>query len=279
MIQPLSYNRPTSFFLGSLLITSIVQFFAAYISYYMQSLSFLIFPLILVGMSGPSIMALVLLVTTKNENLWNDFCQRLRFNKIKMYFIPLVMIFWPCLILLAIALSLLFGLSTDQFLPFQGSLDPALGNAFLGLCLIVFLSCSLEEIGWRGYGIESLNSKYNLLYTSLIFTILWSLWHVPAFFIKDGFFQQALWNAGILQVITYFISYFPVTILMNWIYVKNNRSIIIVILFHAIMNISYGFFPIQPFTKIILMVLLLLTAGIILIKDKRYFFSKPQVFN
>jgi len=272
VMKSLSYNKPVAFFSGSLFITSFFQFFAAYISYNMQSLSFLMFPLILIGMAGPSIMAFILLVTTKNKNLWNDFYQRLRFNKIKMYFVPLIILFWPSLILVAIALSLLFGLSTDQFLPFQGSLDPALGNAFLGLCIIVFLSCSLEEIGWRGYGIESLNRKYNLLYTSLIFTILWSLWHVPAFFIKDGYFQQALWNVGIFQVITYFISYFPITLLMNWIYVKNNRSIIMVILSHAIMNISYGFFQIQPFTKIILMFLLLAIAGIIIIKDKKIFF-------
>ena len=82
-----------------------------------------------------------------------------------------------------------------------------------------------------------------------------------------------LWDDGLLQVIIYFISYFPITMLMNWLYVKNNRSIIIVILSHAIMNISYGYFQIQPFTKIILMVFLLVIAGIVVTKDRKLFFA------
>ena len=156
-MQSLSY-KPKLFFSGTLLFTYCVQLLAAYMSYHTQFI-FLLFPLILIGMSGPSIMAFILLKTAKNKNLWNDFYQRLRLNNIKTYFVPLIIAFWPCLMVLAIAFSLLFGFSTDQFLMFQGSLDSALTKiSFLGLCSVVLLSCSLEEIGWRGYGIESLNN-------------------------------------------------------------------------------------------------------------------------
>jgi membrane protease YdiL (CAAX protease family) len=268
--------QPTYFFLSSLLITSVVWLIAAYVSY-QQSLHYLVFPLILCGMSSPSISALIMFAKARDKSLWSDFCQRLRFNRIDIRFIPLVLLFMPCLILLAIAISLLFGLSPDQFLLSQFSSDQALeGVNFLALVLIVTLSCSLEEIGWRGYGIDSLNSKFNLWRTSLIFATIWSLWHVPAFFIKNGYFQQEVWNLGIIYVANYFISLFPVTILINWLYIKNNRSILIAILFHAVMNISYGLFKIQPFTKIIFMFLLLVVAGIVVIRDKEMFLKRPE---
>ncbi len=269
----LSLYKPVEFFFGSLFITALMHFTAAYISYYQPSLSFLLFPLILGGMSSPSIMAFLMLIKNKNKAVWNDFCQRLLIGRVRKRDIPLIVLFWPCLILLAITVSLLFGCSANQFLPIQGSLDQALGSNLLVVFIIVFLSCSLEEIGWRGYGIDSLNNKYNVWYTSLIFATIWSLWHIPAFFIKDGYFQQALWNVGFIQVITYFTSLFPITLLMNWAYIKNNRSILIVILSHAVMNISYGFFQIQPFTKIIIMLLLLVVAGIVVVKDKKIFFN------
>jgi len=179
----------------------------------------------------------------------------------------------PCIVLFAITISLLFGSSSNQFVLSIPS-DQALKSiTFLAIPIIALLSCSLEEIGWRGYGIDSLNSTLNLWKTSIIFASIWSLWHIPAFFIKNGYFQQALLNLGFVHVIVYFASLFPITFLINWLYIKNNRSIIIAILFHTIMNVSYGLFQLELFTKIILMVLLYLIASIIVITNKSLFFK------
>lgn len=263
---------PITFFLSCFVISSAFFLTAAYISMH-QSMLYLLFPLILAGMSGPTISALILLTQAKDKNMWNDFVQRLSLRKIKVRFIPILLLLMPCLVLLAIALSLLFGLSSDQFslsIPADQALQ---GISFVTIFITVLLSCSLEEIGWRGYGIDSLMSRFNVWKTSLIFATLWSVWHVPAFFIKNGYFQKELWDLGFLHVIVYFASLFPITILINWLYVKNNRSIIVGILFHAIMNLSYGLFPIQLITKIIFMFLLLIAAGIIICVDKELFFN------
>ncbi|CAN5147761.1 type II CAAX endopeptidase family protein [soil metagenome] len=268
--------QPEYFFLSTLFIASVALFIAAYASYH-ESYHYLLFPLILGSMASPSIVAFFMFTKARNKILWHDFFQRMRINKINVRFIPLVLFLMPCIVLLAITVSLLFGFSADQFSLAQIA-DKALeGKNFLALIAIVLISCSLEEIGWRGYGIDSLTSRYNLWRTSLIFAALWSLWHVPSFFIKNGYFQQEVWNLGMVYTVTYFISLFPITVLINWLYVKNNRSILIAILFHAIMNLSYGLLLLQPFTKIIIMLLLLITAAIIVIKDKEIFFKKSAI--
>lgn len=263
---------PITFFTSCFLISTTLFLTAAYISLD-SSLSYLVFPLILGGISGPTCAALIVLIRSHNKNMWNDFLQKLSLRNINPRFIPIVLLLMPCLILLAITISLLFGLSSDQFslaIPADQALQ---GINLLALFVVIFLSCSLEEIGWRGYGIDSLTSKFNLWKTSLIFATLWSLWHVPAFFVKNGYFQKELLNLGWTHVIVYFMSLFPITILINWLYIKNNRSIIVGILFHSIMNLSYGLFPIQLITKVIFMFLLLIVAGMVVITNKELFFK------
>lgn len=266
---------PITFFMCCFVISSAFFLTAAYMSVH-QSMLYLLFPLILGGMSGPTSSALILLARAKDKNMWNDFVQRLSLRKIKIRFIPILILLMPCLVLLAIAISLLFGLSSNQFslsIPADQALE---GINFVAIFITVLLSCSLEEIGWRGYGIDSLNSRFSLWKTSLIFATLWSLWHVPAFFIKNGYFQKELWNLGWMHVVVYFMSLFPVTILINWLYVRNNRSILVGIIFHAIMNLSYGLFPLQLITKTIFMFLLLIAAGIVIFINKELFFNPSK---
>lgn len=273
MLKQSIVYQPTQFFLSTMLMACAAFGIAAYMSY-QPSLTYLLFPFILLGMSSPSLAALLMFATSRNIQLWSDFCDRLRPGNIKLHFLAITLLLMPCLVALAIIISTFFGFSIDQFCLAHLSDQALEGKNLVTLFLIVFLSCSLEEIGWRGYGIDSLHKNYNLWKTSLIFASIWSLWHVPAFFIKNGYFQEEVWHLGIIYVATYFISLLPITILINWLYIKNNRSILIAIVFHTIMNLSYGLLQVQPFTKIIIMILLLITAAIIICKDKELFFNK-----
>ena len=265
--------KPIYFFLNSLFISAIFWLCATYVSF-QQSMDYLLFPLILGGMAGPSIAAFVVMAQSKNVALWSDFYERLYFYKIKIHFILISLLLMPCLIVSAIGISLLFGQPLHQFMFLPQAPDQALqGVNFLGLLIVLFISCSLEEIGWRGYGIDSLNNKFNLWQTSLIFATIWSLWHIPAFFIHNGYFQKEILNAGFMHVFIYFMSLFPLTMLINWLYIKNNRSILIAIFFHMILNLSYGLFHLELLTKAILMILLFLVAGIIVFKENQLFFN------
>ncbi len=103
--------------------------------------------------------------------------------------------------------------------------------------------------------------------------MIWTLWDVPAIFIKNGYFQLEVWNLGLLYAVTYFLTFIPVTFIINWAYVKNNRSILMAILMHASMNISLALFQIQPGTKILFMILLWIAAMALVFREKKLFFT------
>lgn len=271
--KPSLAYQPTYFFLLTYFFTCTALFIASYISY-QPSLEYLLFPLMFAGISGPTIAAFIMFAQSKDRRLWNDFLQRWRFDLIKLRFIPIILFLMPCVVFVGITISLLFGFSSDQFSLSQSVPDQVLaGKNLLSIFLVILLTCTLEEIGWRGYGVDSLASNFNWWITSLIFATLWGLWHVPAFFIHNGYFQQEVWNLGWIYIINYFASIFPLAILINWAYMKNNRSILIAIFFHAWANLSIALFPIQPFTKIIIMLLLWMVAALVVIKDKKLFFA------
>lgn len=272
-----TYNYESlKFFLLTFSISWICWIFAAWVSY-QHSLQNLLLPLILGGISGPAIAALIMVFKSKNKELQHDFFARLRPDIIKGKFIPIALLLFPCLIFLAITISLSFGQSADQFSLASQPVDQALeGISILTTIFIIFLVGPFEEIGWRGYGIDSLRSALNLFNTSLIFGAIWGLWHVPAFFIQNGAFQQQILALGLFHTVLYFIDLFFLTIITNWLYIKNNRSILIAILFHSVFDITIGIFHITPITWIIFSLLLLATSIVIVIKDKEIFFNNKM---
>ena len=60
----------------------------------------------------------------------------------------------------------------------MGRLFLAQLGSFLPLLIIGPLS---EEIGWRGYALERLQTRWNALTSSLIVGLVWALWHLPLF--------------------------------------------------------------------------------------------------
>jgi len=256
-------HRPVLFFVLSFAIAAIFWFAAAFVSYGTDNLHLLL-PLILAGLSAPTLAALIMFGSAKDRAVWRDFAARLNPFRIKLRYLPLVLGFVPCVLLLAVLLSLFFGASWEQFSVLQLA-DKALeGQSALGLVLVTALLCTLEELGWRGYGIDSLRGRFSFAKTSAIFGILWFLWHIPAFFIRNGYFHDEIWNRELLYVATYALTLFSVTFFINWMHVRNERSIIAPILIHASMNISVAFFPIEPPTRIIFMILMAATALILI---------------
>ena len=57
--------------------------------------------------------------------------------------------------------------------------------------LVLILAAIFEEVGWRGYGMDSLRKNKNYFTATLIFAGLWALWHLPLFFIQ-GTYQNEI---------------------------------------------------------------------------------------
>src|SRR5699024_9210005 len=89
----------------------------------------------------------------------------------------------------------------------------------------------LEELAWHSYGTDSLRRRFTLFTTSMIFAVFWAFWHFPLSFIKD-YYQSNVAASGVLYSLNFIVSLIPFVILMNWLYFKTGRSIMVVIIFH-----------------------------------------------
>ena len=97
-------------------------------------------------------------------------------------------------------------------------------GSFLPLLIIGPLS---EEIGWRGYALERLQTRWNALTSSLIVGLVWALWHLPLFMMV-GTSQHEL---GI-PFIGFLVGLMASSILYTWLYNNTKQSIWSAILLH-----------------------------------------------
>lgn len=264
-----SLYKPVQFFATTLAISLSTGFIAAYLSY-RPGMATLKFMCMFIMLCAPCAVGISMIYGSKDTALQTDFKERLQLPILKSNTLLIVTVLMPAVLFCATAISLFFGYSINQF-----QLSPAfaagLGQAIATLIIILIMSL-FEELGWRGYGMDSLHTHFSIFTSSILFAAIWGLWHVPLFFIK-GYYQQTLWQTSIFYTLNFFISTIPATILLNWIYYKNDRNIIIVIVFHAILNLFSMLFNTEQFTKCIITVLLLIVSGIIVIYDRELFFT------
>jgi len=262
-----SLYKPAQFFLIAYSIAWVFWFTTAYFSYH-GGTEGLMGLLMFLGMCGPFVAALVMFRESKSPELWDDYKDRLfSLRRIDPRMLPIVLFLVPVMMVAAIGISVLFGKSPDQ-------LAILLGPAFLTLpgLMGLFVAPALEEAGWRGYGVDSLRSRFTLFVTSISFGLLWAFWHTPLFFIS-GFYHNTLLSSG-LYTANFFVSAFVLAFIINWLFYRNNRSIVACFLFHLSANIAMSFIPAEQFTKCIVTVLLLIVAVVIVVADRKLFFEE-----
>ena len=105
-----------------------------------------------------------------------------------------------------------------------GSLFLAQLGSFLPLLILGPLS---EEIGWRGYALGRLQTRWNALISSLIIGLVWALWHLPLFpMVGTSQHELGLPFVGFLVVIM------ANSIFYTWLYNNTEQSLWSAILFH-----------------------------------------------
>jgi len=271
-MKPLHSYQPVRYYTATLLITWLALFTTAWLSHD-DSLATYQFLGWLIALITPCTVALFMIFRSKDKALIEDFKRRLfNLKLIKPGYLPALLLIVPLATLAATAISLLFGQPVEQF-----RLSPEFTLAESGVIMLLIpliLAPTFEELGWRGYGVDSLLKKgRSLLGSTLLFAILWNLWHLPLFFIK-GYYHYELIQMNPVYALNFVVSLFPAAFLMNWLYYKNNRSIPLIILFHAILNLSSVMLQTEQFTKCIITILLLIVSAVILWRNQGFFLEK-----
>ncbi len=231
-----------------------------------QSLSSII---AFLGLFAP--LAITLVLASHNKKLAYDLSRRIfNFKEIRSTYIVLSFLLMPFSILLAQVVSLLFGYSIDQF---QLTKSFSFTSGVFSVWVMLIVAPLLEELAWHSYGTDSLRSRYNLFKTSVVFALFWGIWHVPLSGIKD-YYHSNLVETGWIYSLNFIISLFPFVLIMNWIYYKTNRNIVLPIIFHIAAGFFNEIFATHPMSKVIQTGLLILFSVYIILNDKTFFFSK-----
>ena len=144
---------------------------------------------------------------------------------------------------------------------------------------ILFLMGPLgEEFGWRGYLHSVLKEKYNLFHTSLIIGLIWSIWHLPLFFIEGALQNEFTKLYGIgLSLSGYLIYTVMISLWIGVYFEKTKRSIVTALIIHTMANLAIGYLPLvfNQNGAIVQGSVMLIVSMMIFIKNYKLLKKKP----
>jgi len=109
------------------------------------------------------------------------------------------------------------------------------------LAVEFFLGAVSEELGWRGYALDELQSRWSALKSSLVLGFIWAIWHTPAFLVPG--LSQYEWG-GIFSwpYVAFILAVTAASTLHTWAYNNTGRSILVAgILMHFLKNAAVIF--------------------------------------
>ncbi len=149
---------------------------------------------------------------------------------------------WLVVVLLFPALiggALLAGwLAGAQIVPSAAMANPAMIP--VAFVIILFTGGPLqEEFGWRGTLLDPMQDRFGALGASLVVGAVWALWHLPLFHFPNEaapYYGRPFWGL--------FVTCLMVSVLFTWIWNHTDRSILAMLVFHTMFNLSHWVFPV-----------------------------------
>jgi membrane protease YdiL (CAAX protease family) len=212
-----------------------------------------------VGGAVPTLVALYLLYRYNTSIERQDYWQRLiDFKRISKGWYAVIFLTVPMLTMIGIILG-------GKGVEFEAA-TTIIENPFSLIPFAVFLLLFgplPEEMAWRGYALDGLQSRWNALAASLILGFLWTIWHLPLFLI-NGSYQHGL-GIGTPQFWLYMLDKIPQSILITWIYNNNRRSTLSAVLFHFMVNFVGELLDLSLLGEIIYIVAWWIMAAVVVI--------------
>jgi hypothetical protein len=93
-----------------------------------------------------------------------------------------------------------------------------------------------EEFGWRGYVLPRFQAKWNALVSSIILGVIWTVWHLPLWFLAGSSQQDTSFWLFLANLVV-------ISILYTWLFNNSKGSILVAVVFHAMLNTMAQMFP------------------------------------
>ncbi|MHC5215612.1 CPBP family glutamic-type intramembrane protease [Enterococcus sp. LJL128] len=113
---------------------------------------------------------------------------------------------------------------------------------------IMIIGGGIEEIGWRGFLQPALQKKYSVFASDTIVAVIWTLWHVPLWFIAGS-------NQSTMNFLYFSVACLSLSYLLGGLYNYTN-SIYLCIVFHALINAFWDVYVLngQMFSAFVLLI-------------------------
>lgn len=230
--------------------------------------------LMLIGLIAPAVISTIFVLASDSEALKQDLKNKVfGFYKVKWQNVILAIIVFAAIIVASILLSLLFGQSIEQFAFTKDFSFTGVGIA--GAFITILVASIIEEVGWKGYCEDSIGDYMNWFWESMIFGVLWSLWHLPLLFIP-GTYQAGL-MVNPLYVVNFFISGVPMGFIITWVYLVSDRSILACMVFHLFVNFMQEKIAMTPETKCVETIVATIATIVIVLANKEMFFETGHI--
>jgi len=268
------YNKPILFYTLSIAIPWVLWFLAAYVSHLSlagNTHTNLASAIAFLGLLAP--VAVTFFLVYRKKELRKDLLGRFfNFKGVKIKYLLLTCFVMLASILLAQLISLFFGYRASQFHLAESF---SFSSGVFPIWFMLLAAPVLEELAWHSYGTDCLRSRFNLFNTSLIFGLFWGIWHFPLSFIKD-YYQSNLIESGWIYSLNFIFSLIPFVLIMNWLYYKANRNILVPMVFHITACYFNEIFATHPMSKVIQTGVLLVLSVFLVLKEKEFFFKGPE---
>ncbi len=221
--------------------------------------------LFLIGLLGPAVSGILLTCLTGDQKeRREDWSRVISLRRIGLRWYVVIIVIAPVCNVLAVLTGFVL----------KGSLPPvaaASGYVTHPLTIIPFAMVTMiygplpEELGWRGYALDRLQSRWNALVSSLVLGAIWAVWHLPIFFMRGSLLSEVL-PPGSTQ---FWVSMGPgilaTAVIMTWVYNHTRRSILAAILLHFMMNFTLEFLRLPGDFKVYHFVWLTIVAMVVIL--------------
>lgn len=225
----------------------------------------------LLGYFGPAIAALLIAAVVTGAAGVEDLLARLLRWRVGLGWYGVAVLLPVLTVIAAVALQGLFSPAVDMRALAESGWRLAILAGF-GTIYGVLIAAG-EELGWRGFMLPRLLTRYNGLVASLIVGIVWGLWHLPLRWWMGG-------SGDALDVLLYGLGIDCAAVIYTWLYRRTRGSVLIASLFHAAYDVAVitagqvcG--PESSFFRVHMLVLGL-TAAILVLTHRAEFLGTPM---
>lgn len=187
------------------------------------------------AIAGPSIAAIVIAILLGGTWL-RDLVAGLSLARLSTRWVVTALVLPLGMVAFAILVAVLFlGTAAPTF-------SVAIGATIaVEFVRIFFLGGPLgEEIGWRGFALPRLQATRTAYDASVLLGVIWGLWHIPLYFVSGtGQFETLRAGTDPAFAIGGFVGWtIGLSILFTWLFNQTRGSLLVVMLFHAAVNLA-----------------------------------------